>query len=302
MRVRRLDFVFDLALLAALAAPVTLSLGACGGAKEKPPQPLSRHFDESFIAQLSVADQQGVIKAQGDYDVAKREQAKAVADEREAQSMLDIARNELQAARLDEKSAQTRMQAANTSADQTRVNSATKESRGAELARRAAEERVHYLEAYQAWLHVAVVYTQENTFYKESQLELSEASLAHSHNIQPQGFNFTDYENQEADRRSRIQQRKERADNAKATALQKRSAWLAIQSEADKTLGKPSQFPDPMAARPAPEGPAMQGGGGYTLGSQGQSTDTHVPAADDPTKNQQPPPAPQPAPQPPSNP
>jgi hypothetical protein len=260
-------------------------LAACGGKQDKPPGPLSRHFDESFIAQISVNDQQGVIKAQGEYDLAKREQAKAVADEREAQSMLDIARNELQAAKLDEKSATTRMQAANTSADQTRVNTATKEQRGAELARRAAEQRVSYLQAYQAWLHVAVRFTQENTFYKESQLELAEASLAHSHNIQPSGFKFEDYENQEAERRSRINSAKEKAERARSSAMEERTKWMAIQTEADRTLGKKSEFPDPMAPRQVPEGPASAGGGGYTPGSQGQSGDSHVPTADDPTRH-----------------
>ncbi len=266
------------------------AFAACGGAQDKPPGPLSRHFDESFIAQISVNDQQAVIKAQGEYDVAKREQAKAVADERESQSMLDIAKNEAAAAKLDEKSAGTRMTAASSSADTTRVNEATKEQRGAELSRRAAEQRVGYLQAYQKWLHVAVRFTQENTFYKEAQLELAEATLAHSHNISPKGFKYEDYENQEAERRARINSSKEKSERARSTAMDERTRWLAIQGEADKTLGKQSQFPDPMAPRQVPEGPASAGGGGYTPGSQGQNDDRHVPGADDPTRNQPPPP------------
>ena len=173
---------------------------------------------------------------------------------------------------------------------QTRINEATKEQRGAELARRAGEQRVSYLQAYKTWLHVAVRFTQENTFYKEAQLELAEAALAKAHNIQLKGFKFDDYENQEAERRGRITTAKEKSDRAKAEALDKRTQWLAIQGEADKTLGKKSDFPDPMAPKQQPEGPASAGGGGYTLGSQGQSNDTHVPTADDPTKKQAEPP------------
>ena len=268
--------------------------GACGGPKDKPPGPLAHHFDETFILRLSVDDQKAVIAAQGEYDLAKREQAKAQADESEAQSMLDIANNELAAARLDEKSAGTRKTAADASADINRVNEATKEQRGAELARRAAEQRVSYLRAYQAWLHVAVRFTQENTYYKEAQLQLAEAQLAKQKNISPKGFRFEDYENQEAERRSRVNTAKTRADAAKGNALGERTKWLAIQGEADKTLGKPSQFPDPM--QPKPEGPATAGGGGYTLGgSQGATSDKNVPTADDPTK-QPPPPPPPPAP------
>ena len=206
--------------------------------------------------------------------------------------MLDVAKNEQQAAKLDEKSANTRLTAANSSADQTRINEATKEQRGAELSRRAADERVKYLEQYQKWLHVAVRYTQENTFWKEAQLQLAEAQLAKAHNIQPKGFRFEDYENQEAERRSRTNGAKEKSDRSKGDAMTARTSWLAIQGEADKTLGKKSEFPDPMAPKQEPEGPATAGGGGYTLGNQGASSDTHVPTADDPTKQPAPPPPP----------
>ncbi len=275
------------ARLLALGIGSLLVTASCGGAQDKPPGPLSHHFDETFILRLSVDDQKAVIAAQGEYDLAKREQAKAQADEDESKSMLDIAKNELAAAKLDEKSAQTRKQAADASADTNRVNEATKEQRGAELARRAAEQRVAYLKAYQAWLHVAVRFTQENTFYKEAQLQLAEATLAKQKNISPKGFKYEDYENQEAERRSRINNAKGKADAAKASALGERTKWLAIQGEADKTLGKKSEFPDPM--QPKPEGPATAGGGGYTLGTEGTS-DTHVPTADDPTKQPPPPP------------
>jgi hypothetical protein len=276
------------ARLIAIGFGLSLAAAGCGGPQDKPPGPLSHHFDENFILRLSVDDQKSVIQAQGEYDLAKREQAKAAADEDESKSMLDIAKNELQAAKLDEKSAGTRKSAADASADTTRVNEATKEQRGAELARRAAEQRVSYLNAYRAWLHVAVRFTQENTFYKEAQLQLAEAALARQKNISPKGFKYEDYENQEAERRSRINTAKEKADSAKANAMGERTKWLAIQGEADKTLGKKSDFPDPMM--PRPEGPASAGGGGYTLGAQGTS-DTHVPTADDPTKQPPPPPS-----------
>ena len=280
------------ARIASFGLVFSLSMAACGGAQDKPPGPLAHHFDESFIAQISVDDQKAVIQAQSEYDLAKREQAKAIADEREAKTMLDVAKNEQAAAKLDEKSANTRMQAANTSADQTRINEATKEQRGAELSRRAADERVKYLEQYQKWLHLAVRYTQENTYWKEAQLELAEAQLAKAHNIQPKGFKFEDYENQEADRRSRTNSSKEKSDRAKTDAMTERTSWLAIQAEADKTLGKKSDFPDPMAPKQEPEGPATAGGGGYTLGQHGETSDKTVPTADDPTKHQEPPPPP----------
>jgi hypothetical protein len=286
MRVRRLVFASVLVVVGSVAA-------GCGGAQDKPPGPLGRHFDQSFIAGQSLDDKQPVLKAQGDYNSAQMEQAKAQADEREAGTMLDVAKNEQAAARLDEKSAKSRKQAADQSADQNRINDATKEQRGAELARRAAEQRVKYLEAYQKWLHVLLRYTQENTFWQEARYQLAQARLAKSKNIQPKGFKYDDYVKQEQDRAGRTATAKQKADSAKARALAERTNWLAIQGEADKTLGKASSFPDPMAPHPGPTGPATSGGGGYTLGSQGAKSDQSVPKADDATKV--PAPAPEPA-------
>ena len=266
----------------------------CGGAQDKPPGPLARHFDQSFIAGLSMDDKQAVLKTQGDYNAAQMEQAKAQADEREAKTMLDVAKNEQAAARLDEKSANSRKQAADQSADQNRINQATKEQRGAELARRAAEQRVKYLEAYSKWLHVLLRYTQENTYWQEARYQLAQAKLAKSKNIQPKGFKYDDYVKQEQERAGRTATAKQKADAAKSEALAERTNWLAIQGEADKTLGKTSNLPDPMAPHPAPEGPANAGGGGYTVGATGAKSDADVPKADDAT--QRPAPAPSPAP------
>jgi len=285
MRVRRLVFSSVLVVVGSVAA-------GCGGAQDKPPGPLSRHFDQSFIAGQSLDDKQPVLKAQGDYNAAQMEQAKAEADEREAGTMLDVAKNEQGAARLDEKSAKSRKQAADTSADQNRINDATKELRGAELARRAAEQRVKYLEEYRKWLHVLLRYTQENTFWQESRYQLAQAKLAKDKNIQPKGFKYDDYVKQEQDRAGRTATAKQKADEAKSRALAERTNWLAIQREADKTLGKTSSFPDPMAPHPGPTGPATAGGGGYTVGSQGGAkSDQDVPKADDATKVPAPAPA-----------
>ena len=186
-------------------------------------------------------------------------------------------------ARLDEKSAQQRKTAADTSADQTRIGSAAKEQAGAELARRAAEQRVAYLESYQRWLHTLLRYTQHNFFWREAQMELAEAKLAQAKNIQPKGFRFDDYASQEQDRARHTADAKSKADSDRSRAQDERGKWLAIQGEADKTLGKKSEFPDPLAPKPEPTGPSTNGGAGYTVGNDGASSDQHVPAPDDPT-------------------
>jgi len=256
-------------------------LAACGSS-DGPPQPLKRHFEDSYIAGISVDEQGDVVTAQSAYNVAQREQAKAEADLRESKTQLDIAKNEARAARLDMDSAASRLKAAEQSADRNRINDATRDKRGAELARSAADERVKYYQAYQEWLKKLLRYTQENTYWKESQYELAKARLAQKHNIAPAGFNFDNYTQQEHHRAERVQGAKSKAETHKEKAMNARQRWLALQTESDKLLGKKSQFPDPLAPRPVQGTDPTQGAGGATLGGSDASSDDQLEPADDP--------------------
>jgi hypothetical protein len=196
-----------------------LGLGAgCGGSSDGPPPPLGRHFDDSFIAAIPVDQQSEVLKAQGDYNMATREKAKAEADLREQKLQLDVARNEARAAKLDLDSANSRLKGAEQSADQNRINDATREKRGAELSRNAADERVKYYSAYGAWLQKLLRYTQENAYWREAQYELAKARLAQKNNIAPAGFNYDNYVQQEAQRAKRVDSAKSKAEGAKSAA------------------------------------------------------------------------------------
>jgi hypothetical protein len=238
----------------------------CGGSSDGPPPPLSKHFQESFIAGLPVEQQSDVIKAQSDYNVAQREKAKAEADLREQQTQLAVAKNEANSAKLDLDSANNNLKAAQASADTTRINSATKEKHGAELAKNAADERVKYYNAYGAWLKQQLRFTEENAYWRESQYELAKARLAQKNNIAPQGFNHQDYVTQEDSRNKRTQTARTKAEAAKSDALAARQKWVVIQTEADKVLGKQSQFPDPLSPKPVEATDPTQGAGGSTIG------------------------------------
>ena len=242
---------------------------ACGGASDGPPPPLGKHFQDSYIAALPMDQQQDVIKAQSDYNVAQREKAKAEADLRESQLTLDVAKNEAKAAKLDEESAKSNLKAAEASADTNRINDATKARRGAELARNAADERVRYYTAYRDWLKRHMRYTEENTYWREAQYELAKAKLAQKNNIAPAGFKYDDYEKQERDRAKRAEGAKRKAEETKNDATSARNRWVVIQNEADKTLGKQSQFPDPMSPKEAPRTDPTVGAGGSTIGGEG---------------------------------
>lgn len=274
-----------------LAGSLVLSLligatalgAACGGSSDGPPPPLGRHFQESFIAGLPVDQQSEVIKAQSAYNVAQREQAKAEADQREQKLQLDVARNEARAAKLDLDSATQREKMAQQSADMNRINESTREKRGAELARNAADERVKYYQAYGAWLHRLLRYTQENTYWREAQYELAKARLAQKNNIAPAGFNYDNYVQQEQQRAKRVEAAKAKAEDSKRAALDARQRWVVIQGEADKTLGKKSEFPDPMSPKPVQGTDPTAGSGGATIGGSDTGSDQQVPRPDDAT-------------------
>lgn len=260
------------------AVLVAGALVACGGG-ESGPRPLSQHFQQSYIAQIAVDEQTEVVAANSAWDVAKREQAKAEADLREAKNTLSIAKNEAKAAKLDEDSARKNYDAAKASADQNRLKDAETAQQGAQLSRNAADERVKYYSAYHDWLKATLRYTTENAYWREAQYELAMARLAQKHSIAPPGFNGDKFITQESDRAKRSADHRGRADASKGKAIDARERWVAIQGQADKVLGKKSEFPDPLTKRAAGDDPTA-GAGGMTIGGSGDVT---PPPADDPT-------------------
>lgn len=269
--------------LAALAFALSSTLAACGGGPSGP-VPLKRHFEDTYLARLAVDQQAGVIEAEGAHAVAKREQAKADADLREAADLVKIARNEAAAAKLDVSSAKTRLTAARDSADRDRIGAAEKEQAAAEQAHGAADERVKYYTTYRDWLAKLLRYTQENTYWREAQYELAKAKLAAANNIAPPGFSLDDYATQESDRARRAADARSRADEARSKASAARDRWRALQTAADKTLGKESQFPDPMGKGVVESGgdPSL-GAGGATIGGSPAPSDEALPQPQDST-------------------
>ena len=217
---------------------VTVIGTACGGASDLPPKPLSRHFDDVYIAQVPLAEKQSMLEAQNEYSLAKQEKLKAEADLKTSATELEVARNERQATLLDEKSASSRKRAAVDSGDQNRVNSASREVRAAELSRRAADAKVEWLDAHRAYLKRQVRYTEENTYAKEARFELAKARIARSNDIKPKDFDLEAYERQATERGRRAQEAHARAQRDKQAADGKRKHWQQQRREADK-MGAP---------------------------------------------------------------
>lgn len=273
-----------------LLGVVVVSLFAtagCGGSSDGPPRPLSRHFDDVFLAQLSLDQRTEELAAKQEYDKAVMAMQKAAADYNESRVQLDVAKNERDAARLDERSAETRNKAAQSSADMNRMKEGEKEIKAARAAREAGEKRYDYINAYRNWLKTLMRYTEHNAYWRESQYELAQAKLAQSNNIQPKGFRIEDYTKQESDRNRKTSDAKTKAEREKGTATSARTKWVAIQREADKLLGKTSEFPDPMNPDQVKGVDTSAGSGGYTIGNQGgQGSQEDPQPTQDPTMEQ----------------
>ncbi len=226
---------------------MVLGMAACGGSSDGPPKPLSRHFDDMYIAQIPLDQKQAVVTTQNDYAVAKMERAKADADVSEANAGVEIAKNDRKSADNNLSSALTNKKQAEASADQTRINDAAREVRAAELAKKAAEKRVKYAEAYRDWLKQHQRYTEENMYWREAQFEVAKAEIASKNNISPKDFKFADYPKQESERKSRAAKAKEKSESSRGKASNSRQDWLRQQSEADEANGRSSNLPDPMA-------------------------------------------------------
>jgi hypothetical protein len=218
-----------------------VAVAACGGSSDSPPGPLSRHFDDMYIAAIPLDQKQSVVQTQNDWSIAKMEQAKADADLNETKTQLTISRNELKQTHLQIDSAMSQKKSAEASADLNKINNAQKELQ------KAAQARVKYLEAYANYMNRYLRYTQENTYWRESQYEAAKAKLAQGNNIAPKNVTYSDFPSQLEQRQKRTQSAKERAEKDKAHVVQIREDWTKQQHDADLASGHQSALWDPMA-------------------------------------------------------
>lgn len=239
-------------VLAVLAAAA--ELGACGGASDSPPGPLTTHFDDMYIATIAPAQKPTVVQTQQDWSVSRMEDAKAEADYNESATQLSIAQNDLKAAKLGVDSAVSAKKSAEASADTNRINNATKDLHNAEDVAKAAEARVKYIEAYRAYLKLALRGAQESMYWREAQYEVAKAQVGQQNNIAPKGVAYDSFPKQEQERQKRASSAKDRLDSERQRAMSAREAWRTAQETADRETGRPSNFPDPLAAKTASAG------------------------------------------------
>ena len=229
-----------------------IGLVAACGSSDNPPGPLSKHFDEMYIAALPLDQKATVVSSQQNWNVARMENANADAQVKEADSQLHQARNDQKASRLAMDSAASNKKSADTSADMTRINQAAKDQATANDVGKAADARVKYLETYRSYLGRYLRYTQENMYFREAEFEQAKAQLAKTNNIAPKGVTYESFPKQLDERKSRTDSAKSKSESAKASVSSQRDNWLHIQENADKENGHAGVYWDPMAPKVQP--------------------------------------------------
>ncbi len=226
------------------------SLGGCGGGAEEPPKPLSRHFDEVYIAAVPVDQQQASFDAQHEWTVSRAEDAKANADLNEANMQIGIARNDQKAAHLAVENAIAAKKTAEASNDTNRINQATEDLHTAEDNEKASKERVHYLQVYVNYMKTYTRYTAANMYWHEAKFEATKAQIANQNHIAPKGVQFEWFPKQLDERQKRAQREKERAEKHKGDTVKAREGWLKIQQLADGESGHQTTAWDPLMNKP----------------------------------------------------
>ncbi len=221
-----------------LLLPLAFSLlFACGGSAASGPKPLKFHYDEVYIAQISMDEKSKVLESQNEYQRARSEAMKSEADLGESKTTLGVAKNERKQAKLSEQSADQELQAANASGDMTRINSATRDMRVAELARRAADGKVKYIKANRKYLGKLVRYRKEETLHKEARYEHEKAKLGQSKNIAPKGVRYERFQGQTEEHSRRAQKAKQKFIKDKQKADNAKKEWQSLVKETEQAKG-----------------------------------------------------------------
>jgi len=231
----------------AIAVCAVTCLSACGGSSDSAPGPLSKHFDDMYIAAIPLDQKQAVVQSQNDWSLAKMANAKAEADLNESNTQLSIVRNDQKASKLAVESALANKKAAEASADTNRMNQMAKELHAAEGLSKAADARVSFYEAYRAYLTRVVRHAQEAMYWREAQYENAKAQLGQKNGIAPKGVSYDAFPKQEQDRASREKSARDRVASERSHAMSSRDNWKRAQDTADRDNGHPSSYPDPMA-------------------------------------------------------
>ena len=231
------------------AFAVLVVLAACGGGSgDSKPKPLKVRYDDALLVQVPTDQRAAVDAARAAWQKAQDEHRKAEADYNEVNGQMSIVKNDRKSADIQIDNAKSMKKQADASNDVNKMNAAQKELRSAELAKKAADARVKYYEAYRNFLKKWIRHTAEAMYWREAQYELAKAQLGQANALRPPKVNYAEYGPQEAERAKKAQKSRDAALSEKSKAASTRETWLKLQIESDMHSGTRSNHPDPMLA------------------------------------------------------
>lgn len=227
-------------------AALVLMIGCGGGGGEGKAKPIKVRYDEALLVQVAAEQRVAADSARTTWQQSQDQHRKAEADLAEVQAQMSIVKNDKKSADINLDSAKTMKKQADKSNDSNQQNAAQKELRSAELAKKAAEQRVKYYEAYRNFLKKHVRFTAEQMYWREAQWELAKSQVGQAAALRPPKVNYAEYGPQEAERAKKAEKARDAALSEKQKAANTRENWLKAQIEADTHAGKASNHPDPM--------------------------------------------------------
>lgn len=209
-----------------------LALSACGGDKNKSSSPIKTTLGEHYLAGIPASEQQDVVDAEQAVAAARRELARVRTEYEHSATLVKLAEYELEQAELEEQAAQLRLELARKRAHLPEIDNARRVLAAASARRAAKEAKLDEAERHRDYLAAELRYRTAHERAMKARHELEKARLARSHQIEPEGFSITRYEEQYYDRMARAKNARLRAREKRDSATRARDRWIALEDRA----------------------------------------------------------------------
>jgi hypothetical protein len=174
-------------------------------------------ISDDTLAQVPLAEKQGVMASQNEQVQAKEELRKARADLNAVDHEEDIANNDYKTAKLSLDTAELNKKSAEQSGDVNRKNTASRDIHVAELGVKAADARRDWLSKKHKWLKRILDAAEDHMAAADAKYELEKAKVASSKGIKPSDdFNVMNFETESLEKSKRYSESRMDADKHKA--------------------------------------------------------------------------------------
>lgn len=189
-------------------------------------------IDDSTLAQIPLAEKQGMLGAQNEQNIAKEELRAAKADLDNNERELDVGSNEYKQAKLALDSAELNKKSAEASGDMNKKNTAARDLHTADMGVKAGDAKVNYLEKKRKWIKAMVEAAEEHVAAADSKYELEKARLASQKGIKPSDdFSIVNFETESLDKQRRYSEARLDADKRKPDVDDLERRWRSVDEQ-----------------------------------------------------------------------